>query len=193
MQFLLLITALLLMTPLQAAEPPSGREGAWQLTFPVYLSASAWYVDTRGSRSSFQTLSATAELVYSAEGRPWSVGLFADRLFSRNERYDGAVNAGGQFEYLTPDWDTSVYVFRHFAVDVPSVAAFASRVRYRFTRRQKIGLEVLGTFDEPEAPLLSVGYYGYASETLTFKLIVGANAKSGHDRVVRTELVWQVN
>ena len=165
----------------------------WQLSVPLYLQGGAYFRQKGDASVTFEALTANLELLLSSPIRPYSVGLFFNQRISPDSRYSGAVNLGGFLEYRADRWDTSTYVFRNQSRGGPGVWVFGEQVRYQVADRHKLGIEVIGTFKNPGASTLTLGYYRMISRTVSIKFIAGTNINSDRDRVARTELVWRIH
>jgi hypothetical protein len=67
------------------------------------------------------------------------------------------------------------------------------RVRYRVADRHKLGIEAIGTFQDPGETTLMLGYYGTISRAVSVKFVAGAKINAGQERTAHTELVWRIN
>jgi hypothetical protein len=165
----------------------------WQVSFPVYLSAGAYYQSDGETTDTFQAVAGSVEALFSSQAHPYSVGLFVGQVYSPDGRQNGAVFAGGLFEHELRKWDSAVSLFRYDAHDSKAHWKYFSRVRYRFAARHKLGIEVVGPLRDPSASNLMVGYYGTITKSFSVNFVVGSKLKSGQKRIARTELVWQFN
>jgi len=163
------------------------------VTFPLYLTAGSYYQSDGETTDTFQAVAASAEILLSSPVSPWSAGLFVGRLYSQDSQQDGAVVAGGLVEHQISVWDTTVSLVNYNPPGDSGQWKYFGRVRYRLADDHKLGVEVIGSLRDPSTPNLMVGYYGTISQAFSVKLIVGSKAKSGNERVARTELVWQFN
>jgi hypothetical protein len=165
----------------------------WQLSIPLYLNGGAYFQQKGDASVTHEALAANLELLLSSPMRPYSVGLFFNSRISPDSRYNGVVNLGGFLEYRADRWDTSTYLFRNQSRGAPGLWVFGERVRFRVADRHKLGIEVIGTFKDPGASTLMLGYYGTISRTISIKFVAGTNINAGRDRVARTELVWRIH
>ena len=168
-------------------------DSRWQVSFPVYLSAGAYYQSDGETTDTFQAVAGSAELLFSSQAHPYSVGLFVGQVYSPDGRQNGAIFAGGLFEYQLRGWDTTASLFNYDSRDAKANWKYFSRVRYRFAARHKLGIEVVGPLRDPSASNLMVGYYGTITESFSVNFVVGSKFKFGQKRIARTELVWQFN
>ncbi len=168
-------------------------DSRWQVSFPVYLSAGAYYQSDGETTDTFQAVAGSAEVLFSSQAHPYSVGLFVGQVYSPDGRQNGAIFAGGLFEHQLRGWDTTANLFNYDARDAKAHWKYFGRIRYRFATRHKLGIEVVGSLRDPSASNLMVGYYGTISESFSVKLVVGSRLDAGRNRVARTELVWQFN
>lgn len=168
-------------------------DDGWRVSVPLYLAAGAYYHSDGVSADTHQAVIASAEMVLSSPAHPYSAGFFVGHLYSGDRSQKGAALAGGLFKHQLRNWDTSVYIVNYDAPDASQRWKFASRVRYRFAARHKLGVEIVGPFRDPSAPNVMLGYYGTISRSLSVKVVAGSKFKSGQKRVARTELVWQFN
>ncbi len=165
----------------------------WQVSFPVYLSAGAYYQSDGETTDTFQAVAGSAEVLFSSQAYPYSVGLFVGQVYSPDGRQNGAIFAGGLFEHELRNWDSAVSMFRYDARNAKAHWKYFGRVRYRFATRHKLGIEVVGPLRDPSASNLMVGYYGTITESFSVNFVVGSKVNAGRNRVARTELVWQFN
>jgi len=165
----------------------------WQVSFPVYLSAGAYYQSDGETIDTFQAVTGSAEVLFSSQARPYSVGLFVGQVYSPYSRQNGAIFAGGSYEHQLRGWDTTASLFNYDARDAKANWKYFGRVRYRFATRHKLGVEVVGPLRDPSASNLMVGYYGTITASFSVNFVVGSKFKSGQKRIARTELVWQFN
>lgn len=181
---------LILMAGAARAESLDPR---WQVSVPLYLTAGAHYYTTGNATHTFNSMSAYVEAVLSSRARPYSAGLFVDYSHSVDDRHDGTISAGGLLEYEIQNWGANTYVFTSKSTGSPGLWLYAGRVRYKVRKNHKIGIELVGTFRDPQASSLMIGYYGKISRSVSVNLVAGATLNSGRDRSARTELVWQIN
>jgi len=168
-------------------------DARWQVSFPVYLSAGAYYQSDGETTDTFQAVAGSAEVLFSSRAHPYSVGLFVGRVYSPDGRQNGAIFAGGLFEHQLRGWDTTASLFNYDSRGASGLWNYFGRVRYRFAARHKLGIEVVGPLRDPSASNLMVGYYGTITESFSVNFVVGSKFKSGQKRIARTELVWQFN
>ena len=168
-------------------------DARWQVSFPVYLSAGAYYQSDGETTDTFQAVAGSAEVLFSSQAHPYSIGLFVGQVYSPAGRQNGAIFAGGLFEHQLRAWDTTASLFNYDARDAKANWKYFGRVRYRFATRHKLGIEVVGALRDPSASNLMVGYYGTITESFSVNFVVGSTFKSGQKRIARTELVWQFN
>ena len=165
----------------------------WQVDVPLYVKGSAYFQQKGDAIVTHEALAANLELLLSSPIRPYSFGLFFNSRISPDNRHSGAVNLGGIFEYRADRWDTSTDLFRNQSRGAPGLWVFGEQLRYQVADRHKLGIEVIGTFKDPGASTLMLGYYGTISRTVSIKFVAGANINDGRNRVARTELVWRIN
>ena len=190
----LLFGLLALWAEMAGAEPSIEPECCdWELSAPLYISGVAYYFDDGDTSTGLQTLSLAAEVKLSSQGSPWQAGLFLDRRFSDDHSADGILNSGGYIKNYTGRWDTSLFFFNHNPPNASSQWVFATRVRYLLAPRHKLGFEVFGSLEESRDPDLLFGYYGDVTERWSVKLVAGANTHNTRDRILRTELVFQLH
>ena len=173
----------------RADSPDSG----WQLSFPISLTAGAFYYNSGKEPVSYASVATTIEFKFSSLARPYSSAVFIDYRKSANRRFDDVVNVGGYFQYQHDNWDTTAYLFTH---DTPLEShqwVYGGRIRYRLAERHKVGIENLGLVDDPGSSSLMFGYYGQISRNLSIKFVAGASIDSWWEQTARTELVWQIN
>jgi hypothetical protein len=187
------IIALLGLIAMAGNAHTASADSRWQVSFPVYLAAGAYYQSNAEASSTFQAVAGSAELLLSSQERPYSFGLFAVQVYSPDGRQSGAFIAGGLFEHQLHNWDTTANLFKYDARGANGVWRYFGRVRYRFADKHKLGIEVVGSLRDPVASNLMVGYYGTISRSFSVKLVVGSRFSAGQNRVARTELVWQFN
>ena len=168
-------------------------DSRWQVSFPIYLSAGAYYQSDGETTDTFQAVAGSAEVLFSSQAHPYSVGLFVGQVYSPDGRQNGAIFAGGLFEHQLRAWDTTASLFNFDSRGASGLWKYFGRVRYRFVARHKLGIEVVGSLRDPAASNLMIGYYGTISESFSVKLVVGSRLNAGRNRVARTELVWQFN
>jgi hypothetical protein len=189
----LIFVALLGLTLTDSIARAETATDGWQVSIPAYLSAGAYHL-TRGNGShSFNSVNAAAEILLSSPEQPYSAALFVDYHYSPDEQYNGILNAGAYAKYQGIRWDTTAAMFNHDGPESSDLWAYAGRIRYRLVRNHKVGFEFVGALRDPSSPVLSLGYYGDISDTLSIKIVAGANFKTGSQRAARTELVWQFN
>lgn len=176
------------------AEPTiSAYERGWEISLPVYASLMAYRVYDGETTVDFQTFSLSTEVSFTREGSPWTTGVFVDGRLSTADVHDRALSTGVFVEHYASQWDSTAYAFR---ADRPGASAawyFGSRVRYRVRGPHKVGLELIGDFDDPAASYLLLGYYLKLTPSLSFRLAGGTNLATGGDYVGRTELVWTLD
>ena len=165
----------------------------WQLTIPLSLQGGAYFRQIGDASVIFEALAANLELLLSSPIRPYSVALFSYQRISPDSRYSGAVSFGGLFRYRADNWDSSTYLFKNKSREAPGRWILGERIRYRIADRHKLGIEVIGTFKDPDASTLMFGYYGTISRTVSVNFVAGAKINAGRERVARTELVWRVH
>ncbi len=165
----------------------------WQLSVPLHLQGGAYFRQKGDASVTFEALAANLELLLSSPIRPYSVGLFFNSRISPDSRYNGTLNLGGFLEYRADRWDTSTYLFRNQSRGARGLWVFGEQFRYQVGDRHKLGIEVIGTFKDPGASTLMLGYYGTISHTISVKFVAGAKINAGGDRVARTELVWRIH
>ena len=168
-------------------------ESDWQLSVPLYLKGSAYFQQNGDANVSYEVLAANLELLLSSPFRPYSFGLFVNQRISPDSRINGAVNLGGLFQFKTNYWDTSTYLFKNMSPRGPDLWVLGERIRYKVADRHKLGIEAIGTFQDPGEMTLMLGYYGTISRTVSVKFVVGAKINAGQERAARTELVWRIN
>ncbi len=168
-------------------------ESRWQVSFPVYLSAGAYYQSNGETTNTFQAVAGSAEVLFSSQAHPYSVGLFVGQVYSPDDRQNGAIFAGGLFEHQLRSWDTTASLFNYDSRGANGLWKYFGRVRYRFAAKHKLGIEVVGSLRDPAASNLLIGYYGNISKSFSVKFVVGSTFNAGRNRVARTELVWQFN
>ena len=165
----------------------------WHVSFPVYLSAGAYYQSDGETTDTFQAVAGSAEVLFSSQAHPYSIGLFVGQVYSPDDRRNGAVFGGGLFEHQLRSWDTTASLFNYDSRGADRLWKYFGRVRYRFATRHKLGIEVVGPLRDPSASNLMVGYYGTITESFSVNFVVGSQVNAGRNRVARTELVWQFN
>jgi hypothetical protein len=164
----------------------------WQINVPLYLTASSHYYTSGNASGAFNFVSASVEAILSSPARPFAAGLFVDYSYSTDSRHDGSVNAGALFEYEKNNWDTNTFVFTSKSPGAASLWLYAGRVRYKVAENHKFGIGLVGTFREPKASTLLLGYYSTISRFVSLNFVVGTTFNSGSDRAARTELVWRI-
>ena len=189
----LLLAALLFLTLADSVARAATAEDGWRLSIPAYLSAGAYHLTRSNGSHSFSSVNASAEILMSSAEQAYSAALFVDYHYSPDEQYNAILNAGGYAKYQGIRWDTTAALFNHDGPASSDVWAYAGRVRYRFAENHKFGVEILAALRDASSPDLGIGYYGDLSNTLSIKIIAGANFKTGSKRTARTELVWQFN
>ena len=189
----LIFVVLLGLTLADSVARAAPADDGWQLSVPAYLSAGAYYFTSGSGSHSFSSMNASAEILLSSPLRPQEAALFVDYHYSPDEPYNGILNVGGYAKYQGTRWDTTGALFNHDAPKSSDIWAYAGRVRYRLTDNHKVGVEVIGALRDASSPMIGIGYYGDFSNTLSIKIVAGANFKTGSKRVARTELVWQFN
>ncbi len=168
-------------------------DSPWQVSFPVYLSAGAFYQSDGETTDTFQAVAGSAEVLFSSQAHPYSVGFFVGQVYSPDGRQNGAIFAGGLFERQLRRWDTTASLFNYDSRGADRLWKYFGRIRYRFATRHKLGIEVVGSVRDPSASNLMVGYYGTITESFSVNFVVGSKFKSSQKRIARTELVWQFN
>jgi len=187
------IIALLGVIAIAGNAHADSADSRWQVSFPIYVAAGAYYQSNAEASSTFQAVAGSAELLFSSRKRPYSIGLFAVQVFSPDGRQSGAFIAGGLIKHQLRNWDTTANLLKYDSRSAKGVWKYFGRVRYRFADKHKLGIEVVGSLRDPIASNLMVGYYGTISRSLSVKLVVGSRFSAGQNRVARTELVWQFN
>ena len=165
----------------------------WQVDVPLYVKGGAYFQQKGDAIVTHEALAANLELLLSSPIRPYSFGLFFNSRISPDNRHSGAVNLGGFFEFRADRWDTSTYLFRNQSRGAPGLWVFGEQLRYQFADGHKLGIEVIGTFEDPGASTLMFGYYGTISRTVSVNFVAGAKINAGQERVARTELVWRIH
>ena len=165
----------------------------WQVDVPLYVKGGAYFLQKGDASVTHEALAANLELLLSSPIRPYSFGLFFNSRLSPDSRYNGTLNLGGFFEYRADRWDTSTYLFRNQSRGAPRLWVFGEQLRYQVADRHKLGIEVIGTFKDPAASTLMLGYYVTISSTVSVNFVAGAKINAGQERVARTELVWQIH
>jgi len=189
----LIFVALLGLTLADSIARAETATDGWQVSIPAYLSAGAYYLTGNNGSHSFSSANAAAEILLSSPERPYSAALFVDYHYSPDEHYNGILNAGAYAKYQGIRWDTTAALFNHDGPESSDIWAYAGRIRYRLVGNHKVGVEILGALRDASSPNLGIGYYGDISDTLSIKIVAGANFKSGTQRAARTELIWQFN
>ena len=189
----LILAALLVLTLVDSVARAATTDDSWQLSIPAYLSAGAYHLTRSNGSHSFSSVNTAAEILISSPEHPFSAALFVDYHYSPDEQFNGILNSGGYAKYQGLRWDTTAALFNHDGTASSYVWAYAGRVRYRFAENHKFGVEILGALRDASSPDLGIGYYGDIFYTLSVKIVVGANFKTGSKRTARTELVWQFN
>lgn len=190
----LLLGFLALWAEMSGAEPSIEPECCeWELSSPIYVSGQAYYFDDGKTSVALQTLALAVEVKLSSDESPWRTGIFVDRRFSDDSSADGIVNIGTFVKNYTGSWDTSLFVFHHNPPNASSQWVFATRVRYLLARRHKVGLEVFGLFNKASEPDLLLGYYGDLTDRWSVKFAAGTNIHDSSDRILRTELVFEIH
>lgn len=184
---------LLWVTGLSADVHADSVDDGWQVSVPLYLTASAFYQKKGESTVAYESVAASVEVQLASHARPYSAGLFFDYQFSPDPRFDGTVTVGGLFKYRFYNWDTTTYLVYDKAPRAPSEWLYAGRIRYRLSEWHKLGVEANGSFEDSASPKLMIGYYGTISRTVSVKFIAGLNTNAGQERVARAELAWRVN
>ena len=169
------------------------EDDRWQIDVPVYLAANTFYQKNDGGTDTFGTLSASVEIELWSHTSPWSGSLFIDHHTSSDSRVDGTIAVGGLLQYRFHNWDTTAALLRDKSPRAPGVWIYSGRVRYEFAARHKLGIEAIGSFGSPESSKLAIGYYGTISPNFSVKFLVGSGVNSGHERVARAELAWQIH
>ena len=187
------IIALLGMIAMAGHAHADSAESQWQASFPIYVSAGAYYQSDGETTNTFQAVAGSVEVLFSSQARPHSFGLFAGQVHSPDGRQSGAIFGGGLFKYQLRAWDSTASLFSYDARGAKALWKYFGRVRYRFAARHKLGIEVVGSLRDASASNLMVGYYGTITEAFSVKFVVGSKINAGQKRVARTELVWQFN
>ncbi len=184
--------ALLWVTWLCADVHADSADERWQVSVPLYVAASASYQKKGEATVAYDSLIASVEVELTSQARPYSAGLFLDYVISPDSRYDETVSVGGWLEYRFYKWDTTTYLAYDMAPGAPGEWLYAGQIRYKFTQRHKLGIEAFGSFEESASPKLMIAYYGTISRTISVKFVADMNPDADQQRVVRTELVWQI-
>jgi len=168
-------------------------DGHWEVSVPLYLSASTFYLSSGGTSDSFETVAASASLDFSSGLSPWSGSVFINHHFSSESGVDRMLNLGGSLKYRFGNWDATGFLVRNKLPDKPELWLYGSRLRYRLTRNQKLGVRAISSFGHPDASIAMIVYDGTINSTLSVELAVGANIHASRKRIARAELVWQLH
>ena len=142
------LTFLLLVLPAAAMAGP--RTHGWQLDLPVSLTSGSYFRHGADGTSRRDAVWAAAGVELSTRRGPWKGALFADRWFSDDAAFDGAVNAGFSVTRDAGRADWLAIVMNHRPQSGGDNWAWAGRVRYRVADRHKFGFEILGELDQPD-------------------------------------------
>ena len=184
--------AVLWVTWLSADVHADSADDHWQISVPAYLTASASLQKKGEATVAYDSLIASVEVELTSQARPYSAGLFLDYVMSPDSRYDETVSVGGWLEYQFYKWDTTTYFAYDMAPGAPGAWLYGGRIRYKCTQRHKLGIEAFGSFEESASPKLMIAYYGTISRTVSVKFVAGLDTDADQQRVVRTEIVWQI-
>jgi hypothetical protein len=183
---------LLWVTGLSADVHADSADDRWQVSVPLYVAASAFYQKKGEAIVAYNSLTASVEVELTSQARPYSAGLFLDYVMSPDSRYDETVSVGGWLEYRFYKWDTTTYFAYDMAPGAPGERLYAGRIRYKLAQRHKLGIEAFASFEDSASPQLMLAYYGTISRTISVKFVAGLDTDADEQRVVRTELVWQI-
>jgi hypothetical protein len=167
-------------------------DSQWKTETRFYLSGLSYYWANDNTSASYDTLAATGELRFKAEGRPWYASLFADYRYSTDRLYTDKWNIGGLIKYGRYSWDATAYAFLNKSPETPDTWLYAGRIRYRLAEDHKIGIEAIASFRNTDAPQLMLGYYGDIKDTLSLTVAAGRSTGDGPDLSARLELIWRV-
>ena len=168
-------------------------DGHWEVSVPVYLSASTFHFSSGGASDSFETVAASASIDFSSSLGAWSGSVFVDHHFSSDSRVDRMLNLGGSLKYRFGNWDATGFLVRNKLPDKSELWLYGSRFRYRLTQEHKLGVKVVSSFRHPEASIAMIVYDGEINSALSVKFAVGANIHASRKRIARAELVWQLH
>lgn len=128
--------------------------------------------------------------------RLFGAGLFAAGLFADYQYLPGGaaevISLGTSLTYRIGRWDAKSLLFRRLPYNAPGNWSYAGRIRYSLTGRQKLGVEVSGSFENAGSAKLMLGYYGRLSRSLSLSAAIGMAVGSRQDLIARTELTWQL-
>ncbi len=173
--------------------PPASRVDRWQISVPLYLTGGVYYQSIGDADVTIESVTATVEFLLSSEAHPYSAAFFVDYMNSPDSRYSGSMNAGAAFELWSHRWDLTAAAMIGKSPGAPHQWGYAGRLRYRFAQLHRVGIEVVGSFDDIPSPGLMLGYYGDITGTFSLRVAAGARLSAYRERVVRAELVWRVN
>ena len=187
-RYLFVLWMLLISTGVYA----ESAENGWQVSFPVYLTAIAYYQTNGHTSTAFESVAPAVEVLFSNQYRPYSAGLFYEYGHSFDQRYTGTVDTGGYFEYEHHKWDTTAYLFKNYSPGYKSLWLVGGRARYRFHEKHRFGIETFSSFKNFDSTTLAIGYYGSISKDVSLKLVVGSSVIAGQNQSVRAAIEWQI-
>lgn len=190
--------AALVITGLLTVSAPSPAIAAssstqWHAELPVYLTATMHYRSADSSHSWRTIASILAELRLRRGARAWSIGPVVEIHRTVNGQNDAAVASGVILRHEHGRWDTTALVFRNMTRHAPDSWNYGARLRFQVTSTGKIGTEAYGEIDDMGASRLWFGYYGDLSRTLSLRLLAGTHVGHPQVRLLRMDVVLQVN
>lgn len=184
-----ILLALSAWLPTVAAAEPA----RWHAELPVYLTTTMLHQRSDDTRDSRSIASILAELQIRPGSRPWSIGPVIEIHRTVSGGDDTAIGSGIIFRHYRGRWDTTAIAFRHMPRHAANTWNYGARLRYRITSMGKLGAETYGVFGRERDSSLWLGYYGDVTRSFSYRLLAGSSIDRRNERLLRLDLVLQVN
>lgn len=171
----------------------TAERARWHADLPVYLTATTGY--RSGNAGDWRGIaSILAELRLGHGDRPWSIGPVVEIHRTVSGRDDTTVGSGIVLRHYYRRWDTTALLYRHMPRHATDYSwNYGARLRYRVSPAGKVGAEAYGAIRSVASSDLWLGYYGDVTRRFSFRLLAGTSLGGGDVRLLRLDLVLEVN
>lgn len=187
----------LVVGPLAAVSPilaiADSSPAGWTADLPIYLTATLQREDDDSVSDRRTTASLLAELQIRHVEGAWSIGPVVEVHRTIDGRDDTTIGAGAIYRHYIGRWDVAALMLRQAPQRAPHAWSYGARVRYQVSTTGMLGAESYGPLDDMRSSDLWLGYYGDVSRRFSFRILAGTNIDRQDTRLLRLDLVLQVN
>lgn len=165
----------------------------WSADLPVFVTMTLHQRRDDGTRKQRTITSFLAELQFRHDASDWRFGPVFEVHRTIDGRDDTTPGAGLIYRYYRPRWDVVGLVLRQAPSGRAHSWTYGARLRYRVSTRGMLGAEAYGAIDDVGSSDLWLGYYNDVTRAFSVRLLAGTNIERHRTRLLRLDLVLQVN